>query len=99
MKEVRTKIKLYTDQIDKQINLLLDVANTIKNKVESGDKELCVKMVDSSKKIDSSIATVESLCSELDQIDEAAGIAIDELVLEQVKILTDAGSSPVSGTN
>lgn len=77
------------DNINKQINLLLEEAKKIKHDIDLMSKDYAMKIEVLDKKIDDSIVDIEKLYSELDQIDEAAGTAIDELVLEQAKVLTE----------
>lgn len=67
--------------------LLLEVKNIIKS-IEDSDARRKQKMSQLNKEIDDGISEVEKLCSDLDEIEQAAGIELDKMILNQIQDLS-----------
>ncbi|MBU0534808.1 MAG: hypothetical protein ABIJ82_02350 [Patescibacteria group bacterium] len=70
------------------IQKLLREARGVINSIADSDVKRKQKMAQLSKEIDDGINEVNKLCLELDQIEQAAGVELDKIVLNQIQDLT-----------
>lgn len=89
MDDIKKDIKINNNSLDQQVTLLLEEARAINKDIDSVGLEFAKKVEELDDKTNKFIEDIEKLYSELDQIDTAAGTAIDEMLLEQAAILTE----------
>jgi len=70
------------------IQKLLREARGVINSIADSDVKRKQKMAQLSKEIDDGINEVNKLCLELNQIEQAAGVELDKIVLNQIQDLT-----------
>jgi methyl-accepting chemotaxis protein len=75
--------------INDQLNDLLGEAKNILKEIDETNNQIKVALDDISVKVDESIAKVEKIYSDLDQIEKEAGDEIDKLILQQAEDLAE----------
>ncbi len=75
--------------INDQLNDLLGEAKNILKEIDETNNQIKVALDDINVKVDESIAKVEKIYSDLDQIEKEAGDEIDKLILQQAEDLAE----------
>jgi len=72
-----------------QLQALLDEANNVMREMDETVSESTTQLSEINSKVNESIAVVEKVYSELDQIEKEAGDEMDKLILQQAKALAE----------
>ena len=76
--------------VDDQLQALLDKASHLAKEIDETDRDCNAKLDEIESKVNKSIAVVEKIYSDLDQIEKEAGDEIDRLILQQSETLAEA---------
>lgn len=82
--------KTKTDQpSDGQFNVLLDEVKGVVEEIDKTNEQSLGDFNTINTKVDKSIATVENICSDLDQAEKEALDEIDKLILQEAEALAE----------